>query len=735
LSKSAHTLAARKLSDADSQNSSNLPLAALDHSRISPINGVEYKHDMSSTLQMPAVSAIQNRYEALFRVSEAISAHRNPQSLFDALANELRGVVQFDGLAVAQYDDCTKLTHWHVSHRCSQSTEPPPPDCSAEETLPCWIVQHQQTLTIPSVEHETRFPSLIRELKNCGIQSLCAFPLTTVHRKIGALLIGSEHPNAYAEEEVAFLSLVANQIAVAVDDALNFERSRVVQAELQHNNERLKLLLDLNNHVVSNLELRDILRAISASVREVMKCDGVGISLPDAAGLLRLYAIDFPSGKGFVHEALITPKESPPAKVFGTKQPLTLDRRDLARLDPPDSIANAEGIQALCCLPLLKGSKALGVFTVGRIDDLPFTNDDVEFLMQIACQVAIAVDNALAYGQIADLKEKLAQEKLYLEDEIRSTMNFAEIVGVSAALRNVLQQVEIVSATDSIVLITGETGTGKELIARGIHNHGRRKDRAFIKLNCAAIPTGLLESELFGHEKGAFTGAIAQRIGRFELANEGTVFLDEVGEIPLDLQPKLLRVLQEQEFERLGSGRTLRTDARLIAATNRDLSAMVAEQRFRADLFYRLNVFPIHAPPLRHRREDIPLLVRHFAEQFSRRMSKSIDTIPSDTMERLAAYHWPGNIRELQNIIERAVILSAGPVLKVPIDDLKENNASVVQSKSDTLEEAERKHITAALQATNWVVSGPSGAATRLGMHRATLQFRMKKLGISRPRN
>jgi formate hydrogenlyase transcriptional activator len=352
------------------------------------------------------------------------------------------------------------------------------------------------------------------------------------------------------------------------------------------------------------------------------------------------------------------------------------------------------------------------------------------------------VDNALAYGQIADLKDKLAQEKVYLEDEIRTERHFEEIVGKSAALRRLLKEVETVAPTDSTVLIYGETGTGKELIARAIHNLSKRQPRSFVKLNCAAIPTGLLESELFGHEKGAFTGAIAQRIGRFELANQGTVFLDEIGEIPLELQPKLLRVLQEREFERLGSSRTLRTDARLIAATNRDLDAMVKGQTFREDLFYRLNVFPLQVPPLRERPDDIPLLVRHFADQFARRANKTIETVPSDTMKALCRYHWPGNIRELQNVIERAVIVSTGSVLRVPVGDLRsrtqparaESTTEALEPKNirTVLEEAERKHILDVLQKTNWVVAGPNGAAIRLGMKRSTLQFHMQKLGISR---
>ena len=347
-------------------------------------------------------------------------------------------------------------------------------------------------------------------------------------------------------------------------------------------------------------------------------------------------------------------------------------------------------------------------------------------------QVAIAVENALAFQEIAVLKNKLAQEKLYLEDEIRSEMNFDEIIGEGSSLRSILKQVETVAPTDSTVLITGETGTGKELIARAIHQLSPRRERTFIKVNCAAIPTGLLESELFGHERGAFTGAIAQRIGRFELAHGGTIFLDEVGDIPLELQPKLLRVLQEQEFERLGGTQTIRVDVRLVAATNRDLAEMVAARTFRSDLYYRLRVFPLHMPALRDRQEDIPALVRYFVEKHARRMNRAVETIPAGTLDLLVRYSWPGNIRELENLIERAVIVSPGPILRVPLSELKTPVEPLADSL--TLQAAEREHILKALEATNWVLAGPRGAATRLGMKRTTLQSKMRKLGVVRTR-
>jgi len=429
--------------------------------------------------------------------------------------------------------------------------------------------------------------------------------------------------------------------------------------------------------------------------------------------------------------------------VIEHQQPAVSPQFGEATRAPGAILPTEQGFQSACAVPLTTPNRRLGSLYLAAKRPYAYSNDDLPRLSSLADHIAMVVDAALmhaelrqAYDEIRDLKDQLAQEKVYLEDEIQGDRNFEDIIGQSRALRRVLQQVEIVAPTDSTVLILGETGTGKELIARAIHNLSRRRPQPFVKLNCAAIPTGLLESELFGHERGAFTGAIAQRIGRFELANRGTVFLDEIGDIPLELQPKLLRVLQEREFERLGSGRTLRSDARLIAATNADLATLVGAQKFRADLFYRLNVFPIQVPPLRERVEDIPLLVRHFVQHFARQMHRTIDTISSDAMERLTRYPWPGNIRELENLIERAVILTAGPVLRVPLEDLSVRAAPTRVNghvESRTLEEAEREHILRTVMETKWVLSGPRGAATRLGLNRSTLQFRMKKLGILRP--
>jgi formate hydrogenlyase transcriptional activator len=691
----------------------------------------------------PLERSVAARYEALIRVSQAVSAYREPKKLFEVLVDELRHVIEFDGIGIAQYDEMTNTIEWHVSILCDEPSLAPPKDCAKKETMACWVFQNQRPLVIPFVDRETRFPDTMELLKRHKMQSVCMLPLTTVHRRIGSIFIASERPDAYSEDEIRFLGLVADQMALAIDDALNFDASRAAQ-------DQLKLLLDLTNSVVSTLELRELLRSVSGNLRRVMSCDLAGVGLPDAESgrHLRLYALDFPDSRGFIREEVLIPIEgTPPGIAFKTGEPIVGTIRDLCHMIP-DSPPLAEGLTTGCVVPLASRGRVHGVLILGRRHENAFSRDDIKFLMQVASQVAIAVENALAYSKIAELKEKLTQEKLYLEDEIRTELNFEEIVGKSAVLRRVLRQVATVAPTDSTVLIYGETGTGKELVARAIHNLSSRQSNSFVKLNCAAIPMGLLESELFGHEKGAFTGAIAQRIGRFELANRGTVFLDEVGEIPLELQPKLLRVLQEREFERLGSTRTLTTDARLIAATNRDLNSMVEEQKFRSDLFYRLNVFPVRLPSLRERPEDIPLLVRHFAEQCARRMNKKIETISTETLKRMRQYHWPGNIRELQNVIERAVILSAGPVLNIPPSELQSRPApaavdgngnpdkwpepSAGRDIRNVLEETERKHILSVLSETNWVVAGPNGAATRLGMKRSTLQLRMRKLGLSR---
>jgi len=513
---------------------------------------------------------------------------------------------------------------------------------------------------------------------------------------------------------------------------------------LQQERDRLSLLLDVNNAVVSTLDLHELLNAVSKSLRRLTRHQYASLCLYDAESeRLRIHALDSPCSKGFLQEGLSVPvKDAPAGLAVTSRQRVFVTRDDVVEQFRSEYARRtlAEGLTSACCLPLISRGRPLGALVVANLHEETFPHEDAELLQHLANQIAIAVENVLAFGQVVDPStslrtgsaNKLGEAKYYLEHEIRARYNFEEIIGESPALGRVLKQIETVAPTDSTVLIQGETGTGKELIARAIHNLSGRRERTFVKMNCAAIPTGLLESELFGHEKGAFTGAIAQRVGRFELADGGTLFLDEVGDIPLDMQAKLLRVLQEQEFERLGSTKTVRVNVRLIAATNADLAQMVAQKQFRMDLYYRLDIFPIRVPPLRERAEDIPLLVRHFTQKYARHMSRQIKTIPTEAMDALCQYPWPGNLRELKNVIERTVILSPGPDLHMPLSELKRLTGNRTNG-AQTLESIEREHILRVLRETNWMVGGRSGAATRLGMQRSTLQSRMKKLGITRP--
>src|ERR1700739_1065326 len=663
------------------------------------------------------------RYESLGGVSNAIGTHRDPEVLFSALVRELHRVVKFDCVGVSIYDQKSNTFQRRFLDAVTEAAIPPDPELTMEESDAWWVYQNQEPMVTSLAAEDAQACKFREILKKHGIRSVCTLPLTTAHSKVGALTFASKASDIYTAEEVHFLSVVAEQIALAFDNALHFDAAQASQLQLLKKSERVGLLLELTNHVVSNLEFRDLLRAVVASTRRGMGCDGAGITLPERDNThLRIYAMDFPfSAESVQEESLVPIDEDISGEVFRTGKLWCGSVQEARRRGMKDT-AQAE-VGTVCVLPLVSRSRVLGTFGVVKFQDNAFTGD-IEFLTQIANQVAIAVENTLAFGEIRGLRDKLAQEKLYLEDEIRSEMNFAQIVGNSASLRKILKRVETVAPTDSTVLIYGETGTGKELIARAIHDLSPRRSKPFVKLNCAAIPTGLMESELFGHEKGAFTGAIAQRIGRFEVADGGTIFLDEIGEIPLELQTKLLRVLQEREFERLGSSHTLRTDARLIAATNRDLEAMVEEQKFRSDLFFRLNVFPVQVPPLRQREGDIPYLVRHFAQQFSRRMNKVIETIPSPTLDALCRYHWPGNVRELQNVIERAVIISAGPALSVDLADLNFSKTGREAGKTtspksppangalhDVLEQSEREQILKALEQCNWVVAGPNRGA------------------------
>jgi formate hydrogenlyase transcriptional activator len=685
-----------------------------------------------------------DRYDAVLRVSEALS-NCGPENLATTLADEIGRVLRFDHLYLAVLNENSREIEALVWGKGPM----PFPELPIEEAPPWATIDGQDSLR--TADTEDRFPRFKEWAEKMVPGSAVRIPLTAPHRPLGVFGISRDAVNPFSGEDVDFLRLIVRVVALAIDDALNRQRA-------QRQNDRLQLLLDLTNRITSNLQLRELLRSIAASIREAVHSDLVGVSLTNqGSGKSRVYALDFPQGKGFLREETTSAISGPSKRVLETLKPLIVNQFDPADL-PPEIYNNvvAEGLKDSCLIPLVNRGRALGILFIGRTTEGSFTPDDVEFLTQAAGQIAIAIENALAYHEISELKDKLAQEKLYLEEEIRNDMNFDNIIGNSPALRHVLELVETVAPSDSTVLLLGETGTGKELIARAIHDRSRRKDRTFVKLNCAAIPTGLLESELFGHEKGAFTGAISQKVGRMELADQGTLFLDEVGDIPIEIQPKLLRALQEREFERLGSIHTRTVNTRLIAATNRDLEQMIAAREFRSDLYYRLHVFPIRIPPLRERKEDIPHLVSYFVQRFAKQMQKKIDTISSAVMKGLAAWEWPGNIRELENFIERAVILTRGKSLEAPLGELhkfeteesataarpsaqeeisrivKETLNALNGNEASTNERArkQREELVRVLTETRGRVGGVDGAAVRMGINRTTLYARLRKFGI-----
>jgi len=663
------------------------------------------------------------RYEALLEMADLMVHHRSLPELFVDLAERLHKVTPFEFATFSLYDpakNVMRLHIWEGRELAPVSAEAPVGDSPAG-----WVWQHQEPLVLSDLRSDIRFLPDLNFLKEKGIRSYCTLPLTTAQKRLGALGLGSSQVDAYREKDLRLLPRVAELVAVAVENALTREA-------LQQEKDRLQMLLEVNTTLVSNRELEQLFPAISMFMRRMVNHDYASVAIYDeAAHSLSLYPLDSPLTQGLVAaDATLPVRETRAGSALLEREAKIFNREDLTRIHSSfvDQMLH-QGIRSLCCIPLLTRKGTVGTLNLASKVDHAFAPQDIGLLKQVAAQVAIALDNARAYREIAELTDKLAKEKLYLEDEIRAELNFEEIVGESPALKHVLTQARTVAPSEASVLILGETGTGKELVARAIHRMSSRKDASFIKLNCAAIPTGLLESELFGHERGAFTGAISQKVGRLELADKGTLFLDEVGDIPLELQPKLLRVLQDQEFERLGSTRTIRVNIRLVAATNRDLAKSVAAREFRSDLFYRLNVFPVRMPPLRERVNDVPLLVRYFVQKFARRMNKPIETIPTETMNALVGWEWPGNVRELENFIERSVILSAGKVLSVPLAELIPASNSFF---SGTLENLERQHIIRVLRETRGVIAGSKGAAVRLGLKRTTLQSRILKMGITR---
>jgi formate hydrogenlyase transcriptional activator len=833
------------------------------------------------------------RYEAVLRISEALSACREPEDLTKILSEQLREILDFFQFYIIVYKQNSTEVEWAVLG-AEKSLISAYADVPIEDR-PSWrAFATQEPFHIANWDTDERVPPQLKQgisAKGLEIGPLVFVPLTTPHRRLGALGMSGRRETVYASEDISFLRLMGRVVAFAIDDNFNLRQAEATQRELQRQNERLQrserelqevietipvmawsaaadgaaeffnrrwldyaglslgqvqgsgwtsalhpndlnrlldywrevlasgqtaeiearlrrfdgvyrwflfratpcldssgkvvkwygtntdieerktaeqavtvqntrleLLLKLTNRVTSNLELRPVLRAVSANIREVMRCDAVLVSLREPESeKFRFYAVDFPEGKGFVREEFVVEPVGAGRRALNTLEPA------VRSTDNPEEFPSnlykamvAEGLKYQCVIPLVSRGAVVGVLAINRRTDT-FLPDEIDFLKDASGQIAIAIENCLAYREISELKEKLAQEKLYLEEEIRGDMGFEQIVGNSPALQHVLQLVETVAPSDSTVLLLGETGTGKELIARAIHNRGNRRNRTFVKINCAAIPTGLLESELFGHEKGAFTGAITQKIGRLELADQGTLFLDEVGDIPPEIQPKLLRALQEREFERLGSTHTRKVNVRLVAATNRDLEKMIAAREFRSDLYYRLNVFPIRIPPLRERKPDIPLLVSYFVQKFARQMQKKIESIPAAVMKQLTAWEWPGNVRELENFVERAVILTRGRSLAAPLAELRKVSTAEPEgvasrdeisrivsetinvlrrdnSATDERAKKQRDQIVRALTEAKGRVGGADGAAARMGLKRTTLLARMKKHAID-PRN
>src|SRR5215813_243454 len=698
-------------------------------------------NDPASTVAARSSSSrpAADRARVLLEINNAIVAHLDLAEVLKAISACLRREIKHDFAAMALYDAEKNQLRLHALDFPANQNFMEKGQLIPLVGTPAGLAFSSRK---PVLRHRVDFTEfnnpIMERAAAAGIKSGCAVPLICHEKIVGSMALASLRESAFTEDDVELLTQIGAQAAIAVENAQNFQKAWLAQQQVIHERDRSRLLLEINNAVVSHLDLRELLKSIASSLRRIIPNDAAFLTLWDGEGThVQLQALDLQALDKVPFEAgLRAPMEgTPEGEAIASQRPVLVSHVDLSRFHSPWVKKGFEsGIRAGCAVPLIAHGHTLGALSVVSMHEDAFTEEDAKLLEQCASQVAIAVANALAMRDLEALKNKLAQEKLYLEDEIRSEFNFDEIIGHSPALRQVLQLVETVAASDSTVLLLGETGTGKELIARAVHDHSRRKSRTFVKLNCAAIPTGLLESELFGHEKGAFTGAIAQKVGRLELADQGTLFLDEVGDIPIEIQPKLLRALQEREFERLGGTHTKKVNVRLVAATNRNLEKMIEERQFRNDLYYRLKVFPIRIPPLRERKEDIPLLVRYFAEKFARQMQKSIDSIPAEAMARLQAWQWPGNVRELENLIERSVILSTGTTLQVPLSEVTPSAAAVMPAApaASSLEATDREHIIKVLRETRGVLAGPNGAAYRLGLKRTTLQYKMKKLGITR---
>ena len=685
--------------------------------------------------EMESRSAADGRYRTLLEVSGAIASQPNLKAVLHSLRRLLSSVVAFDSVSLSLLSDNGKSVRLIAFDRGSEAyqveigTEFPHVGSAVGRAL-----DEQKPIYIPDLQAElSKIPQLASQARLGTPHSAYIFPISISGKKLGALTFGIAQGEKFSPDDVELMTSVSSHVGVALESAIATDAAETYQRQLARERDRLRLLLEINNQVVTQLDVNELFRSASASIRKYFANDFTGFWLIDKqSNQLECAILDFPGGKGFLADIPARAVTDREAEKMRTRTAEIWSQQDIDKLRPEVlERLKAESIAAMAVAPLGTSNGPLGLMSMGSKRPNNFGQEDLDILSQISAQISLALDNALAYGRLSASRNRLEDERLYLESEIRAEYNFEDIVGKSPALRKVLDQIEIVAPTGSTVLLRGQTGTGKELVARALHSLSPRRDRTFVRLNCAAIPSGLVESELFGHEKGAFTGALLQKRGRLELADRGTLFLDEIGDIGLELQPKLLRALQEQEFERLGSNKTIHVDVRLIAATHRDLSLMIRNNQFREDLFYRLNVFPIEIPPLRERREDIPLLVHYFVSRLSRRMQKRIKSIPKPAMDALSNAAWPGNVRELENFVERAVILTRGDELNVPLAELKKSSVRNAAPVS-TFQQAERLAIIEALKAASGRISGAGAAAERLGLKRTTLQNKMRRLNITK---
>ena len=690
---------------------------------------------MGMTATSSAMTLADGRYRTLLRVSRTMAEQPTVKAVLHSLRDVLSSTCRVHGTHLYLLESGGESLHLI---EFDQEADAPAVKIGTRLSRIGALAQaldEQKAVLIPDLAPEMlKHPELAPYAAQSSGRPTYLFPVSTSQQRYGIFAVTKDRGQQFPSEDVELLRSLASHVAVALESALARDSAEHFQVELAAERDRFRLLLEINNHLVSKLDINEMFRSASESIRRYFHCDFTGLwVLPKESSQLQTVVLDFPGGKGLLAEVGSASLSDADYERLRSRQGRlwSIDDTEEIPLSMIQAL-RAESIQSVAATPLSTGSRPLGVLAIGSQKRDAFQQEDLNLLSMIGNQIALALDNALVYGRLNASAVRLEEERLYLESEILSEHNFEEIVGKSAALRRVLDQVAIVAPTQSTVLLHGETGTGKELFARAIHNLSPRRQRTFVRLNCAAIPSGLVESELFGHEKGAFTGALMQKRGRFELADHGTLFLDEIGDISLELQPKLLRALQEHEFERLGSGKTIRVDVRLIAATHRDLQAMIRNNHFREDLFYRLNVFPVEIPPLRDRREDIPLLVHYFVSRHSRQMQKRIKSVPKQAMDALVNAHWPGNVRQLENFIERCVILTQDEELNVPRGELTGPPSTSIASTAPRFEQAERQVIIDALKAAAGKIAGKGGAAERLGLKRTTLQNKMNKLQISR---